>query len=122
MIHSSQVISSILPYVKLNKCRNILSYHYVCNTVAQGFINLSHIPSEHNLADVLSKNWIFQACYENLSKPLLLYHGDGADYDTIDLDKILYAGLDFEFNINIQASSTSGIKFDEYPMGSDKFW
>ena len=110
--------SSILPYARLNNRCNILSYHYVRNTVAQGFIHPSHIPPEHNLADVISKNCNFQACYKNLSKPLLSYHGDGADY----YDIMLYPGLDFDFEINIQAFLTSGLEFDEYPMGSDKFF
>ena len=89
--------------------------------VAQGFINLSHIPSEHNLADVLSKSWSFQACYENLVKPLLPYHGNGADYDTIDVDELIDAGAKFEFDIDVQAFSTSGLEINEYLMGSDKF-
>ena len=52
----------------------------------------------------------------------LSYHGDGADYyDIINFDKMLDTGLNFKFDIDIQAFSTSGLKFDEYPMGSDKF-
>ena len=119
--NKSQVTSSIFPHTRLNKRHNILSFNYVRNIVTQGFINITHIPSEHNLADVLSKNWSFQACYENLIKLLLSYNGDGADYNTINLNKMLDAGIDFEFDINIQAFSTSGLKFDKYPMGSDKF-
>ena len=103
--NESQVTSSIFPYARLNKCHNILSYHFARNMVAQGFINLSHIPSEHNLADVLSKHWSFQACYENLIKPLLSYHGDGDDYDTIDVNELIDAGIDFEFDIDVQALS-----------------
>ena len=44
--NESQVKSLIFSYNKLHKCHNILSYDFVRNMVAQGYINLSRIPSK----------------------------------------------------------------------------
>ncbi len=41
--NESQVKSSLIPYTKLNKRHNILSYHYVRFMIAKGFINLLHV-------------------------------------------------------------------------------
>jgi hypothetical protein len=77
--NESQVKSSTIPYAKLNKRHNILSYHYVRQMVAKGFINMQHIRSEWNLADTLSKHWSHQSNYKKLIKPLLNYH----DYENM---------------------------------------
>ena len=76
--NKSQIKSSSIPYTKLNKRYNILSYHYVRSMVAKGFINLLHIKSGLNLADTLSKHWSHRSNYENLIRPLLNYYS----YDT----------------------------------------
>ena len=78
--------------------------------VAQGYINLSHISSEYNVADVLSKNWSFKACYKNLIKPLLSYHGDGSHYDVVNIDNLLDEGIDIEFEFNIQEFHDNDLK------------
>ena len=44
--------------------------------VACGFINLHHLRSELNLADVLSKHWGHQSVYETLLKPVLHHVGN----------------------------------------------
>ena len=41
--NESQIRSSTIPYARLNKRYNILSYHYVCNMISKGFIHLQHI-------------------------------------------------------------------------------
>ena len=108
--NESQVKSSIFPYARLHKRHNILSYHFVRNMVAQGYINLSHIASEYNVADVLSKNWGFKSCYKNLIKLFLSYHGNGSHYDTFGINKLLDAGLDIEFEFNIQEFHDNDLK------------
>ena len=47
--------------------------------VAQGFINIAHILSDYNLANILLKHWSHQALYKNLIKLLLHFHGDTDD-------------------------------------------
>ena len=88
--------SSTIPYAKLNKRHNILSYHYVRSMVAKGFINLLHIRSAYNLADTLSKHWSHQSNYENLIKPLLNFYDYKNDKPKeektileLDLDQLL---------------------------------
>ena len=78
--------------------------------VAQGYINLSHIPSEYNVTDVLSKNWGLKTCYKNLIKPLLSYHSNGSHYDVVNIDKLLDEGLDIEFEFNIQEFHDNDLK------------
>ena len=72
--NESQIRSSTIPYARLNKRHNILSYHYVRNMISKGYIHLQHITSQWNLADTLSKNWSHQANYKKLIKPLLNFH------------------------------------------------
>lgn len=50
---------------------------------------------------------------------ILSYHGDSTDYDTIDLDELINASIEFEFNIDVQDLSTEGFNFDEHSMGSE---
>ena len=44
--------------------------------IACGYINLHHLRSEYNLADVLSKHWGHQNTYELLLKPIFHCIGD----------------------------------------------
>lgn len=67
--NKSQVTSFTFPYIRLDEQYNILSYHFVCNMVVKGFINIAHIPSEFNPVDILSKHWSHQA-----STKILLNH------------------------------------------------
>ena len=63
--------------------------------VADRFIAMHHIPSHANLADVLSKHWVYQSVY-NLLQPIFhyvgntasLYHDDDPDSLDIMLDEL----------------------------------
>ena len=77
--------------------------------VSQGFINMSHIPSEYNLANILLKYWSYQSLYENLIKLILHYHGNGDEYlmaNTIDISSFSQDGFEA-----VCISDTCGIKF-----------
>ena len=72
----AQITSASVPQYKLNKRHNILFFHFVRDLISKGFINLIHIASEFNPSDILSKNWKYQASYENILKPFLHYEGN----------------------------------------------
>ena len=64
--------------------------------IAKNFINIAHIPSKYDLAEILSKNWNHQASYKNLIKSLLYFHCDDDNFvvDSIDLSHLSYDGFD----------------------------
>ena len=110
---------------KLNKRHNILSFHFVHNMVAQGFINIAHIPSEFNLADILLKHWSHQAAYNNLIKLLLHYHGDVNEFythDSVDLSHLSHDGFvakPLHDSFEVQFLSTWDFQINNgYIMGS----
>ena len=72
--NEAQIKSSTIPYSKLSKRHNILSFHYVRSLLSRGFIQLGHLPSEYNVVDTLSKHWSHQGNYTKLIKPLLNSH------------------------------------------------
>ena len=74
--NESQIGSCVVPESKLNKRHNILSYHFVWNIIACKFVNLQHVASEWNMADVISKHWSYQKVYEKILKPILHFKGD----------------------------------------------
>jgi len=51
----------------------LLSYHRVRWAVAAGIINIHHVSSEENSADMLSKHWDLPSVWE-MMKPLLFWH------------------------------------------------
>ena len=57
--NESMVNSSTIPETKLHKRHNILLFHYVGSMISQGYINLKHLSSEWNSADILTKNWSY---------------------------------------------------------------
>ena len=61
--NESMINSSTIPESKLNKRHNILSFHYVRSMISRGCINLQHLASEWNFADILTKNWSYQNSY-----------------------------------------------------------
>ena len=93
--------------------------------VAKGFINISHIPSEYNLADILSKHWSHQASYENLIKPLLHFHGDSDNLiiDLVNISELNHHGftaIPFDDKCDIQLFHTSDfVLMDGHAMGSE---
>jgi hypothetical protein len=76
--NKSVIDSSNVPYGKLHKRHNALSYHRVREAAASKIISLHYLPSEFNPADILSKHWGYQQIWSIL-KPILFYQGDTAD-------------------------------------------
>ena len=68
--------SCVVPESKLNKRHNILFYHFVGKIIACKFVNLQHVASEWNMADVISKHWSYQKVYKKILKPILHFKGD----------------------------------------------
>ena len=84
--NDTMIKSSTIPHARLHKRHNILSFHFVRSTISCGYINMQHIRSEYNFADVLSKNWSHQSVYDLLLKPLFHHVGNTEDlfeHDTI---------------------------------------
>ena len=77
--NAAQINSAKVPQAKLNKRHNILSFHFVRDMISKGFILLSHIPSEFNAADIMTKQWKYQASYLHLLKPFLNHEGNVGD-------------------------------------------
>ena len=92
--NESQIHSSSVPYARLGKRHNILSFHYVRSLIAREFVILSHIPSAFNVADTLSKHWGHQSNYHNLIRPLLNYHERKSNVSSCE---VLYTSNDYRF-------------------------
>jgi len=65
--------SAIIPHSKMHKRRVALSYHRVRWPVAAGIINIHHVSSKENSAEILSKHWDPPSVWE-MMKPLLFWH------------------------------------------------
>ena len=76
--NDSVVKSSTNPDAKLHKRHNILSFHFVREAIAAGYIRFTHIPGDVNPADILSKHWGMQQVWP-LLKPILFWDGDTND-------------------------------------------
>ena len=114
--NESQVKSSSIPYAKLNKRHNILSYHYVRSMIAKGFINLLHVRSAFNLADTLSKHWSHQANYKNLIRPLLNFYDYETDKDekkTITESELGELMEEYHFELSQDQSHEGSEKIDK---------
>ena len=68
--NESMINSSTIPESKLNKRHNILLFHYVRSMISQGYINLQHLASKWNFADILTKNLSYQSSYHELIQPV----------------------------------------------------
>ena len=53
--NKSMIDSAIFSFLKLHKRHHILSYHYVRSILVAKFVNLSHLSSENNATDIVSK-------------------------------------------------------------------
>ena len=98
--NESMIKSSTIPESKLNKRHNILSFHYVRSMISQGYINLQHLASEWNFADILTKNWSYQSSYHPLIQPVFHFHHSGNTAalfldDTLELDVSIQPGTMF---------------------------
>jgi hypothetical protein len=78
---------------KLHKRHNALAFHKVREAIGAGFTAYYHVPSQHNLADVVSKHWGYNDVWLLLQSILFWKTGDTADIpnpkaadDTVDDD------------------------------------
>jgi len=71
--NESVINSAAIPHSKMHKRWVALSYHRVRWAVAAGIINIHHVSSKKNAADVLSKHWDLPSVWE-MMKPLLFWH------------------------------------------------
>jgi hypothetical protein len=87
--NDAMINSATIPDAKLHKRHNILSLHFVRSMIAYGYINLQHIKSECNIADILTKHWGYQSTYE-LIRPIFHFEGNTAALyfdDTLEVDR-----------------------------------
>jgi len=76
--NESVIGSSSIPHAKLHKRHNALSFHWVREAMACGFVKCFHLRSAHNPADILSKHWGYQQVKDMLY-PLLYKRGNTGD-------------------------------------------
>jgi Reverse transcriptase (RNA-dependent DNA polymerase) len=76
--NESVVKSSTIPQSQLGKRHHALAYHFAREAIASKMVVFSHLPSELNVADILSKHWGHSQVYQ-LLKPIFFYVGDTLD-------------------------------------------
>jgi hypothetical protein len=59
----------------------MLSFHFVCEAIARGFISYTHIPGAENPADILSKHWGYMDIWNPLLRACLFWKGDTLEMD-----------------------------------------
>ena len=69
--NQSVVMTWILSISTLKKKHNAIAYHRVREAVAAGVINLAHVPTKDNLADIMTKPLGPQQHYPLMSKFLI---------------------------------------------------
>ena len=77
------VNSSILPFARLHKRHNLLSFHIVRESIASGMAVFRHIAGKLNPSDTMSKHWSHKDVWTTL-RPLLFWQGD--TFDLVDID------------------------------------
>merc|ERR1712161_34131 len=90
--------NSTVPEVKLHKRHNILLFRYVRSMISRGYINLQHLASEWNFADILTKNWSYQSSYYELNEPIFHHSENTAALfldDTLEVDVSIAEGSIF---------------------------
>jgi hypothetical protein len=73
--NESVVKSATLIHAKLHKRHNMLSFHFVREAIAAGYVQFTHIAGNINPADILTKHWGYSDVWAIL-KPLLFWEGD----------------------------------------------
>lgn len=68
--NDSMIRSATVPDSELHMRHSILSFHSVQSMIESGYINLQHIKSEYNLADIITKYWGYQGTYHDLIEPV----------------------------------------------------
>jgi hypothetical protein len=83
--NDAMINNATIPDAKLHKRHNILSFRFVRSLVACVYINLQHLKSECNIADILTKHCGYQSTYE-LICPIFHFGGNTAAlyFDTIN--------------------------------------
>ena len=76
--NESVVTSFTIPHSQLRKRHQSLSYHYTREAIASDMVRFTHISSEFNAGDILSKHWSHNQVYPML-RPLLFYKGNTMD-------------------------------------------
>ena len=76
--NKSVVDTASVPYSKLSKHHQALSYHKTREAIAAGIIRFKHMDGKDNPADILSKHWTYPSIWSQL-KPLLFWSGDTLD-------------------------------------------
>ena len=87
--NESMINSSIVPDAKLYKRHNILSFHFVRSMVSRRYINMLHIASKYNFADILIKHWNCHGTYHELVQPVFHHKGNTVVLfleDTLEVD------------------------------------
>ena len=106
--NKSMIDSSTIPESKLNKRHNILSFHYVRSMISRGYVNLQHLASEWNFADIPTKQWSYQSCYRELVQPVFHHSGNTAALfldDTLELDVAIEEGTIFGIQVGSEKRS-----------------
>ena len=128
----AQITSAAVPQGKLNKRHNILSFHFVRDLISKGFINIIHIASEFNASNILSKNWKYQASYENILKPFLHYEGnvgnlyinDETDFQHLtmkqpqDYERVVASSMTWDTTLNITINVDEEIELLPVQIGN----
>ena len=78
--NESVVKSATQLQAKLHKRHNMLSFHFVREAIARGYIAFTHIPGQENPSDIMSKHWGYSDIWAVL-KPLLFWEGDTLDIE-----------------------------------------
>ena len=73
--NESVVKSCTNVYAKLHKRHNMLSFHFVREAIAAGYVYFTHIAGATNPLDTLSKHWGYSDIWPTL-KPVLFHQGD----------------------------------------------
>ena len=72
--NESVIQSASKLHSKLHKRHNMLSFHFVREAVAAGYVQVTHIPGKINPADIL-RHWGYSDVW-SIMKPLLFHEGD----------------------------------------------
>ena len=76
--NNSVIISGTIPSSMLNKRHNALAYHRVRSAIAAKVMYFCYVPSQENIADILTKFLPFPKFW-HLIRPFLFWKGDTAD-------------------------------------------
>ena len=74
--NESMINSSTAPDAKLHKRYSILSFHFVRSMISRGYINMLHIETKYNFADILTKHWDYQGTNYELIQPVFHHEGN----------------------------------------------